>query len=79
MKKFLKEIYLENKFNENAHVITNCFKLINLNNPDAVDSYKSKLFIYWTYKKAIRQNFLSEKQMMNQNKSEKEKSEEVRK
>jgi len=42
MKKFLKQIYLENKFNENANEINNCFKLINLNNPTAENSNESK-------------------------------------
>jgi len=41
MKKFLKEIYLENKFNENSNDINNCFKLINLNNPDSESSNES--------------------------------------
>lgn len=44
MKKFLKEIFLENKFNDNANDINNCFKLINLNNPTEEYSEESKVF-----------------------------------
>ena len=31
MKKFLKEIYLENKFKENSDDLKNCMKLLDLN------------------------------------------------
>jgi hypothetical protein len=32
MKKYLKEIYLENKYKENSYDLKNCMKLLNLNN-----------------------------------------------
>ena len=35
MKKYLKEIYLENKYKENSYDLKNCMKLLNLNNNDS--------------------------------------------
>lgn len=49
MKKFLQEIYLENKFNDNANELKNSLMLLDLNNPNVniqnTSDSNSKIFI----------------------------------
>jgi len=49
MKKFLKEIYLENKFKENSDDLKNCMKLLDLNSIDSdekINKSKINLFLF---------------------------------